>query len=157
MQRHGEKQTLKKQLGFHQYNVNHYTGWSILWMSGEFKTRLRVTEDWGSKTVRFELLDSAVMDEFDGLWTLRPYTQRGLDRLTGKLQAFRPFGALPGALSPHHPHFRAVPPRAMLTPRGPVPTPAVGRDDDRACSVRRPQSVTLTPRRPVPTPAAPVL
>lgn len=76
------------------YDVDHVTGWSILWMSGEFITRLRVTENRASKSVSFKLLHSDMMRDFDGHWTLQPATQSGLNKLYGK--GGSPFDGLAG-------------------------------------------------------------
>lgn len=77
------------------YDVDHVTGWSVLWMSGEFITRLRVTENRASKSVNFKLLHSDMMRDFDGHWTLQPATQSGLNKLYGK--GGSPFDGLVGA------------------------------------------------------------
>lgn len=66
------------------YEVEHVTGWSLLWLSGEFITKLKVTENRGSKSVEFKLLKSDIMKDFHGSWKLQPCTQAGMNKLYGK-------------------------------------------------------------------------
>lgn len=66
------------------YEVEHVTGWSLLWLSGEFITKLKVTENRGSKSVEFKLLRSDIMKDFHGSWKLQPCTQAGMNKLYGK-------------------------------------------------------------------------
>ena len=77
------------------YEVEHVMGWSILWMSGEFITKLRVTENRRNKAVSFKLLKSPIMKDFDGSWELQPCTQAGLNKLYGRRGS--PFDGLAGA------------------------------------------------------------
>lgn len=72
-------------------------GWSVLWLSGEYITKLRIAENRGSKSVSFKLLKSDVMSDFDGFWKLQPCTQTGLNKLYGK--GGNPFEGLIGAYS----------------------------------------------------------
>lgn len=82
------------------YEVEHVTGWSILWLSGEFITKLRVAENRGSKSVTFKLIKSDVMEDFDGSWKLQPYTQAGMNKMFGK--GGNPLEGIVGTQCLHH-------------------------------------------------------
>lgn len=97
VQRTGKRTYRKNNLFEKQYDVDHITGWSVLWFSGEFKTRLRVTEVKRTGTVRFQLLESDIMNDFEGEWTLKPCTQQALNKMYGKEAGFNPFGGLQSA------------------------------------------------------------
>jgi hypothetical protein len=56
-----------------------------------------MTEDRQAMTVKFKMIESDIMQRFEGSWRLQPYSQRGLDRLYGKQAAFNPFGGFQGA------------------------------------------------------------
>jgi hypothetical protein len=97
VQRTNPRKYIKRGLFETIYEVEHITGWSILWLSGEFITKLRVKENRGSKSVSFKLLNSDVMSDFDGWWKLQPCTQAGLNRLYG--QDGSPFDGIIGMSS----------------------------------------------------------
>lgn len=98
LQRSTARKYLKNNFFEKEYEVDHISGWQVLWFSGEFNTRLRVTERKRSGQVHFKLLSSDVMEDFDGEWTLKPCTQQALDKMYGK-SAFNPFGGLQSANS----------------------------------------------------------
>eukprot|EP00892_Ulva_mutabilis_P011986 jgi/Ulvmu1/915/UM101_0024.1 len=99
IKRTGERTYRKNNFFEKQYEVDHITGWSVLWFSGEFKTRLRVTESKRNGKVHFKLLSSDIMKDFDGEWTLKPCTQQALDRMYGKKDS-NPFSAIKGIFGP---------------------------------------------------------
>jgi hypothetical protein len=100
MQRSNPRKYIKKGLFETVYEVEHVTGWSVLWFSGEFVTKLLVKENRGSKSLSFKLLRSDVMKDFDGSWMLQPCTQKGLNKLYGK--GGRSFDGLIGAVTVSH-------------------------------------------------------
>ena len=108
LQRTGGRVVLKERPGFIKYEVNQYLGWRLLMLHGEFRTRLRVTEDRNKMCGKFELIDSDVMQFFEGTWKLQPCTQRGLDRLYGKAVPFNPFASLQGVANPLTPTLFSI-------------------------------------------------
>lgn len=106
MQRTGKRTYRKNNFFEKEFDVDHITGWSVLWFSGEFTTRLRVTEAKRSGRLHFKLLSSDIMKDFDGEWTLKPCTQQALDKMYGK-DDFNPLRSLQGASRLPRPHSAA--------------------------------------------------
>eukprot|EP01025_Chloroclados_australasicus_P027387 TRINITY_DN27172_c0_g2_i1.p1 TRINITY_DN27172_c0_g2~~TRINITY_DN27172_c0_g2_i1.p1 ORF type:complete len:283 (-),score=33.72 TRINITY_DN27172_c0_g2_i1:62-910(-) len=94
--RAGKRRILVNQRHEQKYEVEHYTGWRVLWMSGEFCATLRVTQRPYAGEVKFELLASDVMSAFDGSWTIKPFTQDSLNKLYGKRMTWNPVSHLQG-------------------------------------------------------------
>eukprot|EP01026_Neomeris_dumetosa_P006144 TRINITY_DN11930_c1_g1_i2.p1 TRINITY_DN11930_c1_g1~~TRINITY_DN11930_c1_g1_i2.p1 ORF type:complete len:307 (-),score=22.67 TRINITY_DN11930_c1_g1_i2:212-997(-) len=61
--------------------VEQKAGWRFLVFKGSFTTRLKVHQDKRAGTIRFELVRSDLMKDFEGMWTIQPFNQTSLDDL----------------------------------------------------------------------------
>ena len=77
------------------YEVENVMRWSVLWLKGQYVTKLRICENRRSKEVKFKLISSDIMKDFNGAWYLQPCTQAGLNKLYGK-GGHNPFAGLVG-------------------------------------------------------------
>ena len=96
LQRSGPRKYLKNGRNEQEYDVSHFIGWQVLWMKGEFKTTLRVKQNRHKGLVAFKLLQSDIMERFEGSWALHPFTQSAMQKVIGK-PTFDPLAGMKGA------------------------------------------------------------
>lgn len=75
MQRIGTHNVIKDDGNESVVEYEQIAGWRFLWMTGEFKTTLQVTQERASSNIRFQMLSSNVMRKFSGSWVLQPYCE----------------------------------------------------------------------------------
>eukprot|EP01023_Acetabularia_acetabulum_P065022 TRINITY_DN8557_c0_g2_i3.p2 TRINITY_DN8557_c0_g2~~TRINITY_DN8557_c0_g2_i3.p2 ORF type:complete len:263 (-),score=35.71 TRINITY_DN8557_c0_g2_i3:1139-1927(-) len=61
--------------------VEQISKWRFLVFSGKFTTRLKVTQNRKLGTIRFDLVKSDLMKDFEGMWTIQPFTQASIDKM----------------------------------------------------------------------------
>lgn len=61
--------------------VEHVGRWRFGPIKGEFVVRMNVHQDRNKSRIRFQLLDSSLMKDFSGEWTIEPYDEDALDEL----------------------------------------------------------------------------
>jgi hypothetical protein len=99
VQRYEGRKLLKKSWGYQKLEVTHVTGWRVLWMKGEFKTKLIVEEDRRKGKVTFDLKESDAMKAFHGCWHLKPCKKQALEEPRGSSVSFIPFSTFAGLSS----------------------------------------------------------
>ena len=78
--------------------IEHITGWRVLFWSGSFTTKLRMLEDRSKGLISFKLISSDVMQDLEGCWTVKPFTQDSMDELRGATsnEPIKSFKSSPG-------------------------------------------------------------